>query len=132
MRHHVPGCQLVLDGQRAERRLGDQEQREERRDPRQVAAARATAERGNPDADPDDAHQPAEHAVGVLDDRVDVRGRERAAMALGPVRAPEAGARQAHAGTRDHDDHQQPEREPCELRESLRGDREALLHLPAG
>ena len=90
-----PGRQVVLDDERAEDRLADDAERQQRPEQRQVPAERAAEEGEDAAAITAMPTKPVKQPVAVLDHRVDVERRHRPAVALGPVRAAEARSRSA-------------------------------------
>ena len=107
--HHQPRRQVVLDDQGAEDRLADHAQRQQGAEQRQVPAVGAAEEGEDAGGDHGEADEPGQQPVAVLDHRVGVERRHRAAVALGPVRAAEAGAGEAHAGAGEDDQRQRGE-----------------------
>ena len=104
------GVQVGQDGDAAEHDLADDAADEAERQPRQVpppGLADEGAEHGQDDRDRDDAR---EEAVHLLDRAVGARDVDEAApVALGPVRAAQTGAGQAHERA-GHDDHGEGQR----------------------
>ena len=104
--HHQIRVEVVAHHEAAEHRLPHHAQRKEHAEDRQVAAIGAAHEREAGGRDHDDAHEPGDHPVAELDHRVELQRRDRAAVALGPVRAAEARAGEAHGRARQHDHRQ--------------------------
>ena len=101
--HHELGSEVVLDHQRAEHRLADHAERQQDAEEGQVPAVGPAEEgerAGRDDREPDEA---GDDPVSVLDHRVELDRRHRAAVALGPVRAAETGAGEADRRTRGDD-----------------------------
>ena len=116
--HHEAGREVVADREAAEHRLADDAEREQHAEHREVAPERPPPERERARGhrgEPDDA---GDHAVAVLDPRVRLERRGDAAVALRPVRAPEAGAGQPHRRAGEDD---QREGREGDLRDALVG-----------
>ena len=125
--HHQARRQVVLDDQGAEDRLADHAQRQQRPEERQVPAERAAEPGEDAGGDHGEADEAGEQAVAVLDHRVGVERRHGAAVALGPVRAAEPGAGEAHGGAGQHDQRQRREGDEGDLGVELRRDVEAVF-----
>ena len=98
-----PGGEVVLDDEGAEDRLPDHAQRQQGAEEGEVPAEGAAEPGEHAGGDHGDADEAGEDAVAVLDHRVGVERRHRAAVALGPVRAAEARAGEADAGAGEDD-----------------------------
>ena len=88
----------------------DDAERQQHAEPREVAAERPPAPRQRARGDRGEADEARDHAVAVLDPGVRLQRRRDAAVALGPVRAAEARAGEAHRGAREDDQRQRSER----------------------
>ena len=120
--HHQPRGEVVLDDQGAEDRLADHPQRQQRAEQRQVPAVGPAEEGEDAGGDHGDADEPGQQPVAVLDHRVGVERRHGLAVALGPVRAAEAGAGEPHAGAGEDDQRQRAERDQRSPARSARGE----------
>ncbi len=136
--HHPARREPVEHGQPAHHGLAEHAGRQQRGEQREVAAERPAREReheGRDRADPDDAreHPVAELDVGV---RSQLRREPPVLVAVGPVRAAEAGARDPHGRAGEDDQHERAHRDARDEEVLLRrqGDPadaadEALHHL---
>ena len=94
---------------------------------------KGTAEPGErAGGDHGEADEAGQDPVAELDHGVGFERRCRAAVALGPVRAAEAGAGQAHAGAGQHDQRQRPEGDQRDGGVELWRDAEAVTHKKLG
>ena len=123
--HHQPRCEVVLDDQRAEDRLAEHAQRQQRPEERPGARGRACGRRPRPAAaitarptKPVSSRLPYSITAWVSS------GGTRAAVALGPVRAAEARAGEPHAGAGEDDQRQRREGDQRHLRVELGRDAE--------
>ena len=88
---------------------------------------KGTAEPGeNAGGDHGEADEAGEDAVAVLDHRVGIERGDRLAVALGPVRAAEAGAGEAHARAGEDDQRERSEGDEGHLGVEVRRDLEAV------
>ena len=124
MAHHQARGEVVLDDQGAEDRLAQHPERQQRPEDRQVPAEGPAEEGQARGGDHGEADEAGQQPVAVLDHRVGVERRHVAAVALGPVRAAEAGAGEPHAGAGQHDQRQRREGDHRHLRVELGRDAE--------
>ena len=88
--HHQAGSQVVLDDEGAEGRLSEDAERQERAEQGEVPAVGAAAERQRTGGDDHQPDEPGDEPVAVLDDGVEIGGRDGPSVALRPVRAAES------------------------------------------
>ena len=100
-------------------------ERQQHADQREVAPERAAAEREQPGRGGDEADEAGQHPVAELDHGVRLERRRDLAVALRPVRAAEAGAREAHGGAGEDDQRQEDERQLGDLAVLARGEGQA-------
>ena len=125
--HDQARSEVVLDDQRAEDRLPEHPQRQQGAEQRQVPAVGHAEEGEAAGGDHGEADETGQQPVAVLDHRVGLQRRHRAAVAFGPVRAAEAGAGQSHGGAGEHDQRQSGEGDGGDLRVAPRRDLEAVF-----
>ena len=126
--HHPARGEAVEHGQPAHHRLAEDAEREQPAEDRQVAPERAARERQHERGDRADADHAGQQPVAELDVGVGAElGREPPVLvAVGPVRAAEPGARDAHGRAREDDQHQRPERHGGDPEVLLRGEADPL------
>ena len=121
--HHPAIVERTLDREAAEHRLTDHSQRQQGREPRQVAPIRAAAKRQHPRSPCRDRDRNGDQPVGELDHRVGVQRGVDVAVALGPGGAAKAGPGQAHGGPGEDDQGQGPQRDVGDVEVLGRRDR---------
>ena len=126
--HHQAGGEVVPDDLAAEDRLADHAEWQQCTEQRQVPAEGPAKPGEDAGGDHDEADEAGQDPVAELDHGVGVERRHGLAVALGPVRAAEAGAGQAHAGAGQHDQRERPERDQGDGGVELRRDAEAVAH----
>ena len=89
---------------------------------REVAAERPPAPRERARGDRGEPDEAREQPVAVLDPGVRLERRRDAAVALGPVRAAEPGAGQAHRGAGEDDQRERAERDLGDALVGARGE----------
>ena len=128
MGHDEARRQVLTHGEAAKHGLGHDAQGETQRQPGQVAAKRLARERQHGGEDGQNADQARDGAVAELDQGMGGERRQRLAVALGPVRAAQAGVGQPHRRTGQHDQCQGDQRGVGELAELVLVDGEPLAH----
>ena len=109
MAHHQAGGEVVLDDERAEDRLADHPERQQRAEQGEVPAEGPAEPSERAGGDHGEADEAGQQPVAVLDHRMGVERRHGLAVAFGPVGAAETRAREAYRGPGQHD-----QRERCE------------------
>ena len=126
--HHPPGGEAVEDRQPAHHGLAEDAEREQPAEDRQVAPERAARERQQERRHRADADHAGQQPVAELDVGVGPElGREPPVLvAVGPVRAPEPRAGDAHGRAGEDDQHQGPERDGGDPEVLPRGEADPL------
>jgi hypothetical protein len=124
---HRP-VQVEQHGRRAEQALRDHADPDHDRRGDQVAPERPHAEREHARGDAGEADDGGQQPVAVLDPDVRLELGQEGPAAVRPVRTAEAGAREPHPGTAEHDQHEQRERGEGHVPVRAQRQREAVPH----
>jgi hypothetical protein len=89
--HHEPRSEMVETGETAKRRLGDDAERQQHRDPGEIAPVWTPGEREHGRDHGDDPDDRRDRPVSELDQGVRAERRQRGPPAFRPVRAAEPG-----------------------------------------
>ena len=107
MRDHEPGIEVVVDGDRAERRLRERAGEDDPGEDLRAAAEAGRPQRADRERERRQHGEERDDAVRELDVGVEAARRERVAgLAAGPVLAAEAGAGEPHRRARGDDQHE--------------------------
>ena len=126
--HHEAGREVVADGEAAEHGLADDAERQQHAEPGEVAAERPPPPRQRAGRDRGQPDEARDQAVAVLDPGVRLERRRDAAVALGPVRAPEPRAGQADRRAGEDDQRERSQRHLGDALVGARGERRKAAH----